>query len=152
MLMPFHTWFHQYNTCNQRVKVHTIGYIIRNSSIKMIASQKTLPPYTHNQIRRLILNQKLQPESFKGRTNMRIFLPFNCSLLSSIHEEKSLYCLTCGSKVSTFGAWNFPILVSYRFLASSKTRPFSGLSLSIQKKNRIVQNNIQISKLTPQTI
>ncbi|KAL4556036.1 hypothetical protein LXL04_038674 [Taraxacum kok-saghyz] len=56
---------------------------------------------------------------------IKIFFPRIFSVLLSTHEERSLYCRIFGSKVSTFGGENFPIRVSYRFLASNKTR-FSG--------------------------
>lgn len=62
---------------------------------------------------------------FNIRTHIRISFPRNCSLLLSIHDGKSLYCLISGSKVLTSGVSNFPILVSYKFLASKSISFFS---------------------------
>lgn len=68
---------------------------------------------------------------------MRTFLPFSFSAFWSIQVGKSLYCLISGSRVSTFSDSNFPIRVSYRFLASSKTSSSdsSGCSSEFESKH-----------------
>lgn len=62
---------------------------------------------------------------------IRTRFPRSLSVLLSIQEGRSLYCRIPGSSVSTLGIWNFPILVSYKFLASNRT----SLSLSVEPSN-----------------
>lgn len=66
-----------------------------------------------------------------NKTYIRILFPRNFSELLSIQECRSLYWRISGSKVSTFGVQNFPILVSYKFLASIRTIPLSLLGISL---------------------
>lgn len=68
-------------------------------------------------------NKRTRYATPSGRisTHMRTQFPRNSSELLSIQDWRSLYCRISGSKVSTFGGWNFPILVSYKFLASKRT-------------------------------
>lgn len=86
-----------------------------------------------------ILGSKLHA-LLQQSTHIRILFPRNCSEFSSIQDGRSLYCLISGSNVFTAGRSNFPILVSYKFLASNRiiflselfSRHFPG-----EKKNQI---------------
>lgn len=76
----------------------------------------------------------------KLSTYIRTFFPLNWSELLSIHKVRSLYCLMQGSKVSTFGTLNFPILVSYKFLASNSTSSLLCVGLSLSRSCPAVTN------------